>query len=173
MEGVVAVYTDGGTIGWNGVGGSKQGGTWAWCGVDREGKRVVEKSGVLRPDSRYSELAVGVTNNHAEFFAIGNALRSLPDGWSGTLYTDSMTMVYRFQSARKRKVMKNTPELWQKAFWHHLRRLGKITVVHVQGHADVEHNCWCDEQCNLLAQLADFCDWMNGAEQDVRKNFSV
>lgn len=173
MDGVVAVYTDGGLCDANQKDiGSVEGGVWAWCGVDAKGERIVEKYGYVTPDSRYEETAQGITNNQAEFYAVCKALRDLPDGWSGKLFTDSMTVVYRFRSAgrKKQKLMKHTPLIWQDWFWRRLKQLGKIEVVCLKGHpTEVElaqgwgwnsqgmdrvpvsvHNEWCDEACRKL-----------------------
>lgn len=151
MENIREVYTDGGIIGVNGRGGSKRGGTWAWCGLDYDGNRVMEKSGVLLPDPRYPELKDGITNNHTEFFAFCNALRYLPDDWGGVIYTDSETCITRFKNRKKRKAMRNTPKVWQEWFWKRLERMPYIVVKHVKGHSGIAGNEWCDSECTRLA----------------------
>ena len=155
MDGVVAVYTDGGNIGKN---PSEIGGTWAWVGIDRDGNRVIERSGVLLVDPKVVEISRWVSNNHAEFWAVCKALAALPDGWSGTLFTDSSVIQTRFRNAwmhtKKGKKFggrvyaENTPRLWMQWFWKHLARLGEMQVVLVPGHEGVEHNERCDTLCN-------------------------
>ncbi|HRH46677.1 MAG TPA: hypothetical protein PKY82_33845, partial [Pyrinomonadaceae bacterium] len=67
---IVALYCDGGVISMN---PSPIGGTWAWCGVNAKGERVIEQSGAFpAPESR------PVSNNHTEQIAITKALEAMP-----------------------------------------------------------------------------------------------
>ena len=77
----VALYCDGGVIGRN---PSSQGGVWAWCGVDKNGTRIIEKGGFVPAPP-----GVQITNNHTEQIAICLALEAMPDGWSGLVCSDS------------------------------------------------------------------------------------
>lgn len=154
---IVAVYTDGGVIKKN---PSPFGGTWAWCGVDKDGNRIVEKSGSVPATETRT-----VSNNHTEQIAIVKALEFLPDNWNGTVYSDSMVALGRvFDSWSERNLPKNISMRSKAA----VARLGKIDRVLLQGHptkADLEcgigkkrnlpvsiHNVWCDKACGLEAK---------------------
>ncbi|HMV87215.1 MAG TPA: hypothetical protein PLD20_13070 [Blastocatellia bacterium] len=159
IQGIVptALYCDGGVIQKN---PSTIGGTWAWCGVDAEGKRIIERGGVC-PAPR----GIPITNNHTEQIAITLALEAMPDGWSGTVYSDSMVALGRvFQGWRT----KNLPANISRRSAEAVARLGKIEFVLLQGHptkTDLErgigakrelpvsiHNVWCDEECGRQAK---------------------
>jgi ribonuclease HI len=77
VDGVVALFGDGGCIG---VNPSPIGAPWAVCGVDAAGRRVWERTGVLTPAMVGT---AGATNNQSEFVAILMGLEAMPDGWSG------------------------------------------------------------------------------------------
>ena len=65
---------------------SKLGAAWAWCRVDEQGERVAQENGLVMPKN----LGIAtVTKNVADLHAVASALRSLPDGWSGKVLTDS------------------------------------------------------------------------------------
>src|SRR5262249_31386011 len=154
---IVALYADGGVIQKN---PSSIDGTWAWCAVDAEGNRVIEKGGVVEaPPGR------PITNNHMEQIAITLALEAMPDGWSGTVYSDSMVALGRvFKGWR----IKNLPPNVAKRSAAAVARLGQIKVVLLQGHptqADLaagigakrnlpvsEHNVWADNECGRQAK---------------------
>lgn len=151
-----ALYCDGGVIQKN---PSTIGGTWAWCAVDATGNRVMQQGGVCpAPAGR------PITNNHTEQIAITLALEAMPEGWSGTVYSDSMVALGRvFQGWRT----KNLPENISRRSAAAVARLGKIETVLLQGHptkADLErgigakrglpvsiYNVWCDAECNRQA----------------------
>lgn len=78
----VALYADGGVIGSN---PSKLGGTWAWCWVSASGERIRTASGKVLPRT-FLPL---ITNNVTEYVALVKGLESLPEGWSGAVYSDS------------------------------------------------------------------------------------
>lgn len=157
MSRVVAVYCDGGLVGRN---PSDIGGTWAWCGVDKDGNRIVEESGFVAATATRK-----VTNNHTEQIAICKALEALPDGWSGTVYTDSNCALKRvFRGATTYNLPRNIKARCAAA----VRRLGRIEAVLLEGHpskADLErgygkkhdlpvseHNVWCDKACTREAE---------------------
>lgn len=151
------LYCDGGVIEKN---PSHIGGTWAWCGVDINGNRVIGDSGyVPSPKGRL------ITNNHTEQIAIVKALEAMPDGWRGTVCSDSMIALGRvFQGWRQR----NLPNNIIKRTYDVLGRLGHISTVHLQGHptkADLAsgigkkrdfpvsiHNVWCDKACKRAGE---------------------
>lgn len=153
---IVALYSDGGVILKN---PSNIGGTWAWCGVDRNGNRIIGKSGSIPANGRE------ISNNHTEQIAITLALEAMEDGWSGIVYSDSMVALGRvFKNWREKNLPANISERSKAA----VKRLGAIETVLLQGHptkADLEsgigkkrnlpvsiHNVWCDKACNLEAK---------------------
>jgi len=110
-----------------------------------------------------------ITNNHMEQIAITLALEAMPDGWSGTVYSDSMIALGRvFKGWRTKNLPANIIQRSAAA----VARLGKIEAVLLQGHptkVDLEcgfgkkrgfpvsiHNVWCDQECGRQAteQLA-------------------
>ena len=69
----------------------------AWCGVNEQGNRVIERGGVVPANGH------PITNNHTEQIAITLALEAMPDGWSGTAYSDSMIALGRvFKGCRSK-----------------------------------------------------------------------
>lgn len=168
---VTAIYADGGVIMKN---PSAIGGTWAWCGVNALNNRIIEKYGAIpAPPSR------PVTNNHTEQIAITMALESMPDNWSGTVYSDSQTAIGRvFYGWKESNLPRNISERSKAA----LSRMGEIKTVLLQGHptkADLErgigkkrnlpvspHNVWCDKACGLASK-----EFLNSL--DITKGFNV
>ena len=154
---IVALYADGGVILKN---PSVIGGTWAWCAVDAEGNRVIERGGSVPAKDGYP-----ITNNHMEQIAVTLALEAMPDGWSGTVYSDSMIALGRVFQGWK---LKNLPTNVAQRSAGAVARLGKIETVLLQGHptkADLAsgigkkrgfpvsiHNVWCDEECGRQAR---------------------
>jgi ribonuclease HI len=154
---IVALYADGGVILKN---PSTIGGTWAWCAVDADGNRVIESGGAVPAKNDYP-----ITNNHMEQIAITLALEAMPDGWSGTVYSDSMIALGRVFKGWK---LKNLPSNVAKRSAAAMARLGEIQTVLLQGHptrADLAcgigkkrgfpvsiHNVWCDEECGRQAK---------------------
>ena len=154
---IAAIYADGGVILKN---PSNIGGTWAWVGVDKNGNRLIEESGVVpAPSGR------PVSNNHTEQIAITKALEAMEDGWSGTVYSDSNIALGRvFKGWREKNLPRNISERSRIA----VQRLGKIEAVLLQGHPtkkDLEsgigkkrnlpvsiHNVRCDELCGIEAK---------------------
>lgn len=152
----VALYCDGGVIQKN---PSTIGGTWAWCAVDASGNRVFQRGGVCP-----SPAGLPITNNHMEQIAITLALEAMPEGWSGTVYSDSMVALGRvFKGWRTKNLPANVSRRSAAA----VARLGKIETVLLQGHptkADLAcgigakrnlpvsiHNVWCDKECGRQA----------------------
>jgi len=154
MSEITAVYADGGLIGPN---PSAKGGTWAWCHVNSSGERVKERAGVVLPDELGLEK---VTNNISEMVALLRCIRNLPEGWSGTVYSDSQITLGR---VFKGWDMEKCPSSIIVRALEYRRRLGRIIPVLLDGHptkAQVtagigkrgnmcsEHNVWCDDACN-------------------------
>lgn len=154
MESVpIALYCDGGVVGKN---PSPIGGTWAWCGVDESGARIIERGGfVPSPNGR------PITNNHTEQIAIVLALEAMPEGWVGMVCSDSMVALGRVFQGWK---CKNLPANIERRARAAVTRLGPIKTMLLQGHptkADLAagigkkrglpvsiHNAWCDAECN-------------------------
>lgn len=161
------LYADGGVIGSN---PSARGGTWAWCLV-RDGVRAEEESGVLPCEM----LLPSVTNNVSELYAAVRALESRPSGWTGTIYTDSQTTVYRVARPAVAK-MHGVPGFLIDRLRAVRTRLGLLHIRLVGGHPTAEelaeghrgggsrlgvwrgtrvpvsvHNVWCDQECSRLA----------------------
>jgi ribonuclease HI len=158
---IAGMFADGGVIGPN---PSLIGGTWAWCHVDESGQRIAHASGIVRPFLKDAECQpIPVTNNNTEMIALTRGLLSLPEGWSGTIYSDSrLALGWVFWGFKHEKV---PVHLYQKAK-SALGRLGSVEVVHLDGHPTVaqlqsglgkrgnrcsEHNVWCDAECGRRA----------------------
>jgi ribonuclease HI len=149
---VVALYCDGGVIGRN---PSPVGVTYAWCAVDDDDARVQFGSGVIP-----ARAGGTITNNVTEYIAAVKALEAMPDGWNGTLYSDSQVTLGRiFWGWQTSGLPANAIDRCNKA----LDRLGRVWPVLLQGHptrADLEsgvgakrgypvskHNVFCDQEC--------------------------
>jgi hypothetical protein len=93
------------------------------------------------------------------------ALEAMPEGWSGTVHSDSQIALGRvFKGWRENNLPKNISDRSRAA----LKRMGKIETVLLQGHptkADLAcgigkkrnlpvsiHNVKCDELCRKAAQ---------------------
>jgi ribonuclease HI len=154
-----SLYTDGGCIGKN---PSALGGTWAWCTVEHMGGRLRYRSGhVTPPDVGLDR----VTNNYTELLAAVQGLESLPDGWDGDVYTDSIITLYRVQQCLphwNKAKMKGIPLDLQERLGKVKARLGDYARHLLGGHptrADLIrgvkpngmpcsiHNVFCDSLC--------------------------
>lgn len=156
----IALYTDGGVIGPN---PSVLGGTWAWCMTDANSERIRHAYGRVTP--RECDVPA-VTNNLTELLALILGLEALPNGWTGTVYSDSWVSLQRVFLAAK---LNNVPE-WLTDRLQALQRSGKLagmSYVLLDGHptkaqlaagkgkrgAPVSiHNVWADEMCQKLAR---------------------
>lgn len=152
MTAIVTLFADGGVIGRN---PSPIGGTWAWVAVDAAGDVVAQASGVLPAPPGST-----VSNNFAEFAAAVQALEQMPDGWAGTLASDSAVTLGRLCSGW---TLAGIPLAWVQRGAAVLQRLGPITPLLLQGHptrADLArgigskrgypvsiHNVTCDRLC--------------------------
>lgn len=148
------VFADGGVVK---VNPSPHGGTWAYCHVVG-GERVVEASGLLLPSDCGTDV---VSNNQSEFFALLVALEAMPDGWSGTVYSDSGVTLQRFADPEAVK-MKGIQDGWVQRLKAVRSRLGHLTFTLLGGHPNKKeleagrrkdgkpvspHNVWCDREC--------------------------
>lgn len=147
MSHIVAIYTDGATIGNN---PSKLGGAWAWCAVDIHNDMIANDSGIV-----YAPKTRIVTNNQIEQIAIVKALEAMPEGWSGIIYSDSMIAMGRvFKGFGKNPTNKNLPPNIIRRTLEAVARCGKLTAIHVKGHSGNIYNEWCDEECSRLVRVA-------------------
>ncbi len=145
--GVPCVFTDGGLMSSN---PSTVGGTWAWVRINEEGDVTDCKSGVLLP--HHLQLTT-VTNNQSEMTAIYKALKGIPSGWKGRLYSDSQICLTWIQSKKK---WKNCPEWLESMVKTEIQRIhnsgGCVYFRHLDGHQEGSHfhqwNCRCDQMCN-------------------------
>jgi ribonuclease HI len=154
---VIDLYTDGGLLSNN---PSLLGGTWAWVQVSA-GCQVASGSGVVTCEEVGSER---VTNNFTEMLAIVQGLNSMPNGWRGTLFTDSE--VSRIRLVFPRAKWKGIPPSLQQALTDTRERLGDFTVTLLAGHPSRRQlaagkrgdlpcsrwNKWCDDECKRLAK---------------------
>lgn len=157
IEGVTEAFADGGCIGPN---PSRHGGTWAFR-LLRGSEVAEERSGVVT--AREAALPA-VSNNYTELLACLNALSCLPEGWAGTLYSDSWCTVCRL--VNERPGFAGIPTSMVRRVWFERERLGRFKVVLLDGHPTVaqlavgvgkrgnpvsEHNVACDEVCTALS----------------------
>ncbi len=164
MQEPVAVYADGGVVE---VNPSPLAGVWAFCTVAADGLRLHESSGVILPYEVLPDPVRGqvVTNNHAEFYAVMKALTILPDGWSGSVCSDSQVTLDRISGKCRLQYL---PQAWIEQVSRQLRRLGTLEYVYLKGHPTRKaltrgtygdkqmpvsiHNVWCDQACQREAQ---------------------
>lgn len=156
---MISAFTDGGCVGRN---PSKLGGTWAWVVVDADDKEVARASGVITPEQWGMP---EVTNNATELLAALKLMEYLPNGWAGTLFTDSQITLFRI--TRENSKFNGIPDAIEADVKFHRRRLGDFKVVLLDGHptkAQLDtgigkrgHGCsrWnvlCDVLCNQEAE---------------------
>lgn len=151
---IKAVYADGGVIQ---VNPSPIGGTWAWCHVDAEGTRIQIASGVVIPRTSCPL----ITNNLTEYIAVVKALEALPEGWHGTVYSDSQVTIGRIfwgwkqsnlppvlmRQADAAKARINFPLCRAVLLDGHPTKAQLLAGVGKRGNLVSEHNVWCDKRC--------------------------
>lgn len=153
---VTDVYTDGGLCEAN---ASPTGGSFAFCFVDAGGARLAGFSGPIVP------AAAGVrriTSTLTELIAVLLALEPLPDGWAGTVWTDSTTV----NKAIKCGSLPACPEWLGVRLRAARNRLGAVSVEAVGGHPSRKelrigrtdagrvaspHNVWVDGECRIVS----------------------
>ena len=125
-----ALYCDGGLIGSN---GNVEVGTYTWLQVDITQTYLCHESGLVtgfngRP----------VENNMVELVALLRGLRSLPETWSGTVFSDNVNALGWAGLIRKRDGSSyksdGVPDDLKRYLPKALARLGKIKGVHLDGH---------------------------------------
>lgn len=161
---IAAVFTDGGVIGKN---PSEVGGTWAFCHVGADGKRLRDGCGVVQP----SDVGLpAVTNNLTELLAAVLALEGLPEEWEGTFHTDSLVTLYRvrgYQRGEKPSKFNGIPDSIRSRLESAVDRLGRFTCMLLGGHPSKKdlargsradgtpvsiHNVYCDQICSTQAR---------------------
>ena len=131
------VFADGGVYKHN---PSRTGGAWAYVILD--GDNILEsKAGIVEGK---------VTNNLMEYLAVYEALKALPDGWSGEIVSDSKITLGRIFYGWR---CKNIPDEIVTACKNELKRLGIVFPRHVMGHQAlngdiyIKYNRMCDSMC--------------------------
>jgi ribonuclease HI len=127
---VTHVYADGGCILAN---PSSYGGTWAYVHANpAEDRKVAGLSGIY-PADRFGG---PVTNNAMELLAVLKGLEALPDGWIGTVLTDSQVTITRWTGSKVAFV--GIPKAWALRMRAVLARLGGTTWTQLAGHPTAE-----------------------------------
>lgn len=186
MNPVAALYSDGGLLGKNGDDGLL--GVYCWVQVSTRGEYLRHDTGTVLHafDGRPIE------NNLVELVALLRGLRSLPDGWSGRVFSDNKNALgWTFpafqdgQGARRGDYKTNGVPTALRSYIHCTRRrLGRIEAMLLDGHPTraqlaegwgkrgnpvSEWNAWCDAHCNahkLVHSLT--VGGMTPAEADAR-----
>lgn len=150
------LYVDGGCVGRN---PSPHGGTFAWCVVNRDGKRLRYGSGLILP--RDIGMAK-VSNNVAELWAAVEGLLAMPSGWAGLLWTDSKVTWWRLTTSIKfngiprdlklRCLRLRTNRAWTPMLLGGHPKISDLEVGYDRRGIPVSrHNCFCDERCRREA----------------------
>lgn len=185
---IASLFSDGGVVLKN---PSPIAGTWAFCGVDDHGFRVLEDGGfvLVNENEAVESRVIGrsgttITNNQMEWAAAMQAIECMEDGWTGTLHTDSIITIRNIQSVMERL---NDPNAlvptWMDWQWYRrvamaLRRLGKVELQHVKGHptrVDLRRGYTVDEngaRKYLVSPHQVWCD-MECKRQDTRARLSI
>ena len=160
---IAAVYTDGGIIGPNN--GAKAG-TWAFCYVDAEGKRIYSDSGLLIAGQGDTAECEYIGNNLTELYAMVRALEALPVGAMPHIYSDSkntLGRMFRYWSLKGGV----THEIRERVL-RLRRRTFELGCTLLDGHPTPKQleegrgkrggpvskwNVWCDKECNRQRRL--------------------
>ena len=187
---IICLFTDGGLVTPN---PSKLGGTWAWCGVSKDGEHVREVSAYLLPNTSNCPgnprvNSDTITNNDVEFYADLRALESMKDGWSGILATDSRITIERLQKCRQGLVPSVFRMDWYSRAHSAFERLGDVRMIQLVGHPNQKeleqgfkiledgtkakvsrHNVWCDQTCTELAKTYEYrvLGWQTYVQQGI------
>lgn len=154
------LFADGGVIG---VNPSPHGGTWAWVRV-KDGEAVCSASGVITPAK--TDLPA-VSNNISELYALVRGIANLPDGWTGTIVSDSHVTLCRRVPHAKMNGVPDKFALYARAQFN--RVLDTCRFVLVDGHPTKvqlaegigkrgghvsKWNQWCDHACTAAGKPA-------------------
>jgi len=159
MKAPHAIYCDGGIIGPRNP--SKIGGAWAWCWVNEDDCLIRHESNVILPGGMTTPT---VTNNHTELLAAVMALSSVPEGWAGTLYTDSLVTLYRVTDGvsfnavpgwleAKARLIREGRRYKVKLVAGHPTRKELLSGVRLRNGLPASHwNAFCDKLCREAAE---------------------
>jgi ribonuclease HI len=185
------LYCDGGVIGRN---PSDIGGVWAWCLVDTLGALTMRRGFLVPPTANQfahnailfaveqqlmgtdihiehfpgSESVAGrCSNNHTELYAMLDGMEHLPDGWEGSIVSDSIVTLRRMRGESLLDPSQVPLALIERVGRAN-RRLGRVEFLHVKGHPSKaamkagyigdhpvsKHQVWCDHECVRIRDLA-------------------
>lgn len=144
------LFTDGGMIGKN---PSADGGTWCYVAADDNDCIVHRDDGVVTPDQFCMK---AISNNFTELYAVLMGMTWLPEGWSGTIYTDSGVTKARLLRA---KSFNGIPYNVLRSFLAERKRLGAFKVILLGGHPTRNDlTCGCRKDGKPVHKLNVFCD---------------
>lgn len=129
---------------------SKKGGAWAYV--------ILNSVGLL--ESKYGIVEGNVTNNLMEFIALYEVIKSLPEGWSGEIVSDSKITLGRIFYGWK---CNGLPEDLVKDCRNQLKRLGIVFPRHVKGHQAQSDDIYItyNRMCDFLCRKAMKEKWEN------------
>lgn len=172
VVGANRLYTDGGSVGPN---PSPYGAPFAWCFVSANDEILLSGDGMLVKSDEgfpaYQHRPWYVTyvlpefdtfsNNLSEAAGLYDAVRFMPDGWSGQIVSDSEVTLGRFFKGwnwRKTKTSAGLPDKWMREWQQHRDRLGTLTPVLVAGHPS-DHDLVVGRKRNLpVSRFNRYCD---------------
>lgn len=166
---VLRLFTDGGVIGPN---PSLLGGTWAWCLVNGQDRRIACNSGIILPTDINREK---VTNNVTELYAALQGLQACQEANILCLqtaageqvrlhwFTDSYITLLRLTTGKK---FNGIPPALQKLSLYlrsqfrynsyllggHPTKKELLAGLNRKGAPVSRHNVWCDQRCTKLAK---------------------
>lgn len=151
---ITAAYCDGGLLDRN---PSAIGGTWAYVLISKDDEVVRQGSGTVLVNDEWG--MDRITNNFTELLAALKAMEQLPDGWNGTIYTDSLITLRRITGGQS---FVGIPVKMKTEVRHQLARLSHRAVL-LGGHPTAKElrmgrtargypcsrwNVACDAACN-------------------------
>ena len=155
---VTDVFADGGIIDRN---PSAVGGTWAFRLVDFGGRPAYEASGHVAAAEVTPLGPEWVSNNFTEVLALLLAFEQLPDGWTGSAYSDSKNAISAHSRAAWNPPVK--PDYLPDAIWGRMvaarERLGPVKFTLLGGHpTEAELAAGCRRDGKPVSEHNVFCD---------------
>jgi ribonuclease HI len=161
VRGATALFADGGVIGRN---PSTVGGTYCYVALDGAENVLDLAGGVITPAEARMP---AISNNLTELLALVAGLEAMPEGWHGTVYSDSQVSLGRlFQGwkitnipgwlvARTTRALRrvDTERIWHVLLDGHPSKAQLAAGVGSRGHSVSVWNCRCDAECRRLAQV--------------------